>query len=110
MDKKEVLLKGKNILINVAIIVSIILCLWAIGTIIFHDISAMITGYEEIAIEYVEDDDWMGIPHQVVSKTVKRKIPFEEAFGEFIENVCILIVSSAFLLVVPDQKTRKNQY
>ena len=108
MDKQLIFKKFKKILVEVAVVVSILLGLWSVGRIVFHDISTMISGYEEIAIEYTEDDDWMGVTHEVVSKTVKRKVPFVEAFGEFITNVLTLIVCGGFWVILPAQETRKD--
>lgn len=105
MDKQS---KFKKILVEVAVVVSIFLGLWSAGRIVFKDISTMISGYEEIAIEYTEDEDWMGVTHEVVTKAVKRKVPFVEAFGDFITNALTLIVCGGFWVILPNQEIRKN--
>lgn len=60
IDKEKV----KKIGMTIAIIFAVIGVFYSPGRLIFHDIPMLVRGYEEVAIEWGEDDDFMGIQHE----------------------------------------------
>lgn len=96
--------KLKNICMEIAIICSAICIIWSIGRLTFHDIPALFTGYEEIAIETIEDTDQFGMTNEVVTKTVKKEVSAGEAFSYIVENVLMLILSAGVIIAYPIYK------
>lgn len=77
-----------------AMAVSIFGILWAPGHLIFHDIPTAVRGYEEIAVEWEYEDNYMGtqsVKH--VTKTAKRTISGGEVFGMILEDLMIGVLS-----------------
>ena len=100
--------KIKKIIVTIASICAAIGVLWGAGRIVFHDIPTMIRGYDYVAIETGEYDDYMGITHEVVTKEVKRKVSFGDAFSDFFTNFIILATSLGFFITYPAYK-RENE-
>ena len=107
MNKEKWILVWKRfrkIFMNIAFFLSFFALIWSVIRLIGHDIPAIIRGYEEIPIEYIEDTNFMGISHTEVSKTVKKEITFEEAFNSIISNTAILILSVGLIIASPSYR------
>ncbi|MBR2336934.1 MAG: hypothetical protein IKA61_03195 [Clostridia bacterium] len=102
--RKETKLKIQKIIIEIAGVCALLGLIWSPGRLIFHDIPAIIRGYENVAVEWGEEDDYMGINKTVVTKTVKKKITFGEAMSEIVGNLIVTFVSVGFFLSTPSYK------
>ncbi|MBR6680385.1 MAG: hypothetical protein IKL59_03905 [Clostridia bacterium] len=100
--------KIKKIIVNIAGIFALFGVIWGVGRIIIHDIPTMIRGYDYVAIETEEREDYMGISHEVVTKEVKRPVSFGSAFSDLITNFMILSISLGFFITYPSYK-RENE-
>lgn len=100
--------KIKKIIVNIASVCAFLGLIWGAGRIVIHDIPTIIRGYDYVAIETTEREDYMGNTHEVVTKDVKRKVSFGDAFSDFFTNFIILSISSGFLITYPAYK-RENE-
>ncbi len=96
--------KIKNIVMQIALICSILGIIWACGKLLFHDIPTLIMGYEETVIESEEDDDKFGISYESPTKTVKKSVEFADALSMVIENLMLGILSAGVLIAYPAYK------
>ena len=97
----------KKIIVNIAIVLAFFSLIWGAVQLVGSDIPSLIRGYEEIPIEYIEDENWMGITQIEVSETVKKEITAEEGISKIIDTVILLILSGALLIAAPEYK--KNE-
>ena len=97
----------KKIIVNIAIVLAFFSLIWGAVQLVGSDIPSLIRGYEEIPIEYIEDENWMGITQIEVSETVKKEITAEEGISRIIDTVILIILSGALLIAAPEYK--KNE-
>ena len=100
--------KIKKTIVTIASVFAVLGVIWGTGRIIIHDIPTIIRGYDYVAIETQERDDYMGISHEVVTKEVKRPVSFGSAFSDLITNFMILSISLGFFITYPSYK-RENE-
>lgn len=93
--------KIKNIVASIASAVSVLGIIWACGRLIMHDIPALISGYEEIAIETEEEMNDYGQSYERATKTVNKRVEVSEAIGMIIENLMIGVLSAGVLITYP---------
>ena len=94
---------------SIAFFISFFTFIWGAIRLIGNDIPAIIRGYEEIPIEYIDDTDFMGISHTEVSKTAKKEITFEEAFNNIMTNTAILILSAGLIIAGPSYRKYEEE-
>ena len=108
MMNEEAKQKITKVIVSIASFCAVLGLIWGVGRIVIHDIPTMVRGYDYVVIETEERDDYMGVPHEVATKKVKRKVPFEDVFSELVTNFMILSISSGFLITYPSYK-RENE-
>ncbi len=104
MDKEKSSLlwkRVKKIFMNVASVLAFFALIWSVIKLVGSDIPSLARGYEEIPIEYIEEEDWMGIEQTEVSKTVKKEITFEDGISKVVDRLLLLILSGAVLIAEP---------
>lgn len=85
--------KAKKMIVSVAIFVAVIALIFSIGRILFSDLPALISGYEEIAIEWDHDNG--------ATETVKKPITAGDVISRIFENAIMMILSAAVLIMMP---------
>lgn len=99
MDKAELWKKVKKVICTIGVVLSIPCLLFSVGKLFISDIPAIITGYEEIVTETVEDEDWMGRPTTRPSQTAKKAITFEDALGRIVDRLAMGFMSGTVLIL-----------
>ena len=108
-DNNTIWLKIKRIIVKIAVVLALLSLIYGAGHLVINDIPTTIQGYQEIPIEYTEDDDWMGIPHNKATKTVKKKVSFSDASVMILNDLIVIILSGAVLIFVFDPTCQQSE-
>ena len=98
-----------KIIVSTAYGLAFLGALWGIGRIIIHDIPTMITGYDYVVVETKQEDDFMGIYHEVVTEEAKRPVSFESALSDLLSNFITLTISVGLIIAYPSFD-KENKY